>query len=330
MLENRAPKLLDVVRQALRLRHYSQRTETAYCMWVRRFVLFHGKRHPNVLGAAEVQQFLTHLARERRVSGPTQNQALAALLFLYNDVLAIQLEKQLPLVRAKRPERIPTVLTPSEVTLLLGRLQGPTLLIASLLYGAGLRLMEAVRLRVKDIDFERREIRVRDGKGRKDRVTPLPATVLGELRRHLIQVQAQHEQDLREGAGCVEIPDGLRFKYPASPREWPWQWLFPATRTYHHPPTRETRRHHLHETVVQKAVRQAALAINLTKRVTCHTFRHSFATHLLEAGQDIRTIQELLGHRDVATTMIYTHVLNRGALGVRSPLDTLPKTPTSP
>ena len=299
-------------------------------MWVRRFVLFHGKRHPNELGAADVQQFLTHLARERRVSGPTQNQALAALLFLYNDVLAIRLEKQLPLVRAKRPERIPTVLTPSEVTLVLGRMQGTTRLIASLLYGSGLRLMEAVRLRVKDVDFERREIRIRDGKGRKDRVTPLPAAVVGELQRHLTQVQAQHEQDLREGAGCVEIPDGLRFKYTAAPREWPWQWLFPATRTYHHPQTRETRRHHLHETVVQKAVRQAALAINLTKRVTCHTFRHSFATHLLETGQDIRTIQELLGHRDVATTMIYTHVLNRGALGVRSPLDALPKTPTSP
>ena len=299
-------------------------------MWIRRFVLFHDKRHPNELGAAEVQQFLTHLARERRVSGPTQNQALAALLFLYNDVLAIRLEKQQPLVRAKRPERIPTVLTPSEITLLLGRMHGTTRLIASLLYGAGLRLMEAVQLRVKDIDFERREIRVRDGKGRKDRVTPLPAALLGELQRHLTQVQAQHEQDLLQGAGSVDLPDALRLKYPSAPREWPWQWLFPATRTYHHPETRETRRHHLHETVVQKAVRQAALANNLTKRVTCHTFRHSFATHLLETGHDIRTIQELLGHRDVATTMIYTHVLNRGALGVRSPLDTLPKTPTRP
>jgi len=298
-------------------------------MWVKRYVLFQGKRHPSQLGAVEVQQFLTHLARDRQVSGPTQNQALAALLFLYNDVLAISLEKQLPLVRAQRPERIPTVLTPTEVTLLLSRMQGTTRLIASLLYGAGLRLLEAVRLRVKDVDFERREIRVRDGKGRKDRVSPLPAALVGELQRHLTQVQAQHEQDRVHGAGYVEIPDGLRFKYPTASREWPWQWLFPATRTYQHPQTGETRRHHLHETVIQKAVRQAALALNLTKRVTCHTFRHSFATHLLETGHDIRTIQELLGHRDVATTMIYTHVLNRGALGVRSPLDALPKTPTS-
>ncbi len=322
-------KLLDVVQRALRLRHYSVRTEQAYCDWIRRFIVFHSRRHPNELGAEDVRAFLDHLVRERNVSSGTQNQALAALLFLYNDVLAISLEKQLPLLRARRPNRIPVVLTPTEVAAVLAQLSGTVRLMASLLYGAGLRLLECARLRVKDVDFERREIRVRNGKGRKDRVTPLPIVLITDLQSHLDAVRCQHQQDLRNGAGCVEIPDALRFKYPRAPREWVWQWLFPATRIYHHPETGERRRHHLHETVVQRAVRQAAAAAHLPKRVSCHTFRHSFATHLLETGHDIRTIQELLGHRDVATTMIYTHVLNRGALGVPSPLDALVPSPKS-
>jgi len=315
------PKLLDIVRRALRVRHYSARTEKAYCGWIRRFIIHHDKRHPSELGAREVQQFLDHLARDRRVSASTQNQALAALLFLYNDVLAVTLEKQVTLVRAQRPERIPVVLTPGEVTALLAELRGTVLLMASLLYGAGLRLLECARLRIKDVDFERREIRVRDGKGRKDRIVPLPIALASSLKDHARQVERQHREDLTQGAGCVELPGSLRLKFPNAPREWPWQWLFPATRKYVDPNTRETRRHHLHETVIQRAVRQAAQTARLNKRVSCHTLRHSLATHLLESGYDIRTIQELLGHRDVATTMIYTHVLNRGPFSVRSPLD---------
>jgi integron integrase len=315
------PKLLDLMRGVLRSRHYSARTEQAYCDWVRRFIVYHGKRHPSQLGAAEVQQFLDHLARDLGVSAGTQNQALAALVFLYNDVLALALEKHIKLTRPRAPERIPVVLTPGEVVSLLSHLTGPTLLMASLLYGAGLRLTECAKLRVKDVDFARREIRIRDGKGRKDRLTPLPVSIIGDLSLHLQAVRQRHEQDVREGAGFVELPNALRRKFPSAAREWPWQWVFPATRKYVVPETGEQRRHHLHETVLQKAVRQAALTARLTKRVSCHTLRHSFATHLLEAGYDIRTIQELLGHRDVATTMIYTHVLNRGSLGVRSPLD---------
>jgi integron integrase len=323
MPPDKSPKLLDLMHRALRVRHYSPRTEQAYCQWVRRFILFHGKRHPSELGAPEVQAFLDHLARDRGVSAGTQNQALAALVFLYNDVLAVRLEKQITLVRAQRPERIPIVLTGHEVSLLLAEMSGTPRLMASMMYGAGLRLLECAQLRIKDVDFERREIRVRDGKGRKDRLTPLPLALMSDLKAHLQQVERLHQQDLREGAGHVALPDALLRKYPGAAREWPWQWLFPATRKYVDDQTRETRRHHLHETVVQRAVRDAARAARLTKRASCHTLRHSFATHLLESGYDIRTIQELLGHRDVATTMIYTHVLNRGPLGVRSPLDTL-------
>jgi integron integrase len=257
------------------------------------------------------------------VSAGTQNQALTALVFLYNDVLAVTLDKQIALVRAQRPERIPVVLTAHEVSLLLAEMNGTVRLMASLMYGAGLRLLECAQLRIKDVDFERREIRVRDGKGRKDRLTPLPVVLIGDLKAHVQQVERLHQQDMRDGAGHVALPDALRRKYPGASREWLWQWLFPATRKYVDDQTRETRRHHLHETVVQRAVRDAARAAHLTKRASCHTLRHTFATHLLEAGYDIRTIQELLDHRDVATTMIYTHVLNRGPLGVRSPLDTL-------
>ncbi|HVY29305.1 MAG TPA: integron integrase [Polyangiaceae bacterium] len=318
----RPPKLLDLVRRALRLRHYSVRTEQAYVLWIRRFILFHHKRHPSDLGASEVQAFLEHLARDMGVSAATQNQALAALVFLYNDVLALGLERHVKLVRARPPERIPVVLTPSEVWRVLDQLHGTPLLMASLLYGAGLRLMECATLRIKDVDFERREIRIRNGKGGKDRLAPLPTSMIEKLRQHLERVRQQHDADLRQGAGYVDLPNALRRKFPQASREWPWQWLFPATRIYHHHETNERRRHHLHETVLQRAIREAARAAQISKRVSCHTLRHSFATHLLESGYDIRTIQELLGHRDVSTTMIYTHVLNRGPLGIRSPLDT--------
>jgi integron integrase len=278
MAPGNSPKLLDLMRRALRVRHYSPRTEQAYCQWVRRFILFHGTRHPNELGAAEVQAFLDHLARDRGVSAGTQNQALAALVFLYNDVLAVSLEKQIALVRAQRPERIPVVLTPHEVSLLLAEMSGAARLMASLMYGAGLRLLECAQLRIKDVDFERREIRIRDGKGRKDRLTPLPVVLIGDLKAHLQQVERLHQQDLLDGAGHVALPDALRRKYPGAAREWLWQWLFPATRKYVDDQTRETRRHHLHETVVQRAVRDAARAARLTKRASCHTLRHSFAT----------------------------------------------------
>ncbi|MDF3065344.1 MAG: Integron integrase IntIPac [Polyangiaceae bacterium] len=313
---------MDAARQALRLRHYSPRTERAYCAWIRRFVLYHGKKHPTELGHSAVQSFLRHLAEQRNVSPSTQNQALAAILFLYRDVLAISIEKATPLTRAQRPQRMPTVLTPREVQALLAELRGASYLMACLLYGSGLRLLECAQLRVKDLDFERREIRVRDGKGRKDRVVPLPGSIATRLAVHLENVRAQHVRDRAAGAGFVALPNALARKMPGAPRDWPWQWVFPATRTYHHAPSGQQRRHHSHETVLQRAIRQAAVSAKLSKRVTCHTLRHSFATHLLENGYDIRTIQELLGHRDVATTMLYTHVLNRGGLGVQSPLDT--------
>jgi integron integrase len=310
------------LRLSLRSRHYSPRTEQAYLAWIRRFVAFHGRKHPRELGAPDIEAFLDHLAANRQVSASTQNQALSALLFLYQ-VLERDLGEFRGVVRAKRPERLPVVLTPSEVSLLLAQMTGVTSLMSRLMYGAGLRLAECTSLRIKDLALERREIRIRDGKGRKDRVAPLPRILIDPIARHLDAVRDQHRADLQLGAGFVELPDGLARKYPNAPREWPWQWLFPATRGYIHPATGQRRRHHLHDTVVQRAVRRAALAAGLSKPVSPHTLRHCFATHLLEAGYDIRTIQELLGHRDVATTMIYTHVLNRGALGVESPLDRL-------
>ena len=317
----RSPRLLDRVRQALRAGHYSPRTETAFVDWIRRFIFFHEKRHPDEMGEREIGAFLSWLATHRKVAASTQNQALAALLFLYQRVLGRDLAWMDHIVHAGRPERLPVVLTRAEVRRLFERVSGVVALIVRLLYGSGLRLFEALELRVKDLDLEKREVHVRDGKGRKDRRTMLPEALVEPLRVHLASVRDQHARDLVAGAGLVSLPDALRAKYPSAPREWSWQWVFPAARHYTDAATGEVRRHHVHETVVQRSVRAAARAVDLTKPVTPHTLRHSFATHLLEDGYDIRTIQELLGHKDVSTTMIYTHVLNRGPHGVRSPLD---------
>jgi integron integrase len=315
------PRLLDRVRQEMRRRNYSLRTEKSYVGWIRRFVLFNGKRHPAEMGEAEISRFLTHIAVDGKVSASTQNQALSALLFLYRDVLGTDLEWVEGIVRAKRPGRLPTVLSRGEVDAVFRHLQGIEWIMASLLYGAGLRLLECCRMRVKDVDFARKEIMVRDGKGRKDRVTLLPARAVERLSDHLESVRRQHVEDLRLGRGSVEVPDALERKYPRAPWEWGWQWVFPATRFYVDRVTGRKRRHHLHESVLQRAVREAVVRAGIAKPASCHTLRHSFATHLLEDGYDIRTIQELLGHSDVTTTMIYTHVLNRGGRGVRSPLD---------
>ncbi|MEE9219267.1 MAG: integron integrase [Acidobacteriota bacterium] len=317
------PRLLDRVRRAIRVRHYSRRTEQSYVGWIRRFILYHRKRHPREMGRQEVEQFLSSLATRHKVSASTQNQALNALLFLYRVVLDTELPWLQDVVRAKPPRHLPVVLTRREVRVVLEQLDGVPRLMAMLLYGAGLRLMECVRLRVKDVDLETNQIVVRSGKGNKDRVTMLPAAVKAELERHLEWAQAQHQKDLTRGAGWVELPGALRRKYRNAGREWGWQWLFPATRIYQDRATGERRRHHLHESVLQKLVKNAVRRTALVKPATCHTFRHSFATHLLEEGYDIRTVQELLGHRDVSTTMIYTHVLNRGWGAVRSPADRL-------
>jgi integron integrase len=289
--------------------------------WIRRYILFHGKRHPAGMGAPEVTQFLTSLAVDRRVAASTQNQALGALLFLYREVLDQDLPWLDDLVRARRPHHLPVVMTREEVRAVLQHLDGIPRLLALLFYGAGLRLLEGARLRVQDVDFGANLIVVRDGKGAKDRVTMLPAAVKCALARHLEGVQRQHDRDLQAGAGWVELPDALGRKYPTAGRQWAWQWVFPATRFYFHRETRQRRRHHLHESVAQRAMKEAVRRSGITKHAKCHTFRHSFATHLLEDGYDIRTVQELLGHRDVATTMIYTHVLNRGPAAVRSPAD---------
>ena len=313
--------LLQSVRDALLLRHYSARTIEAYIAWVRRFVVFHGRRHPQSLGANEVAVFLSDLASRGHVSASTQNQALAALLFLYAEVLQRPLGSLGEVVHAKRPTRLPVVMTRPEVDAVLTRLDGVWRLMASLLYGSGLRLLECAELRVKDVDFGGGQLLVRRGKGQKDRATLLPRSLVQPLEAHLAMVRARHELDLREGAGHVELPGALLAKYPNASREWRWQWVFPATRRYIDPVTGEHRRHHLHETALQRAVRSAAVAAGISKPVSCHTFRHSFATHRLEAGYDIRTIQKLLGHQDLRTTMIYTHVLSRGPLGVKSPLD---------
>ncbi len=315
------PRLLDRVRAALRARHYSRRTEKAYVHWIKRYIFFHGKRHPAEMGAAEVTAFLTALAVRDRVAASTQNQALNALLFLYREILGVELPWLDGLVRAKRPQHLPTVLTREEVRTVLEQLDRAPRLMALLLYGAGLRLLECCRLRIKDVDFATNQITIRDGKGSKDRVTMLPSAVKIDLARHVERARALHQRDLAAGAGWVELPWALGRKYPNAGREWAWQWVFPATRLYVDPSTGQRRRHHLHESVVQRAVREAVLKAGLAKKATCHTFRHSFATHLLEDGHDIRTVQELLGHQDVSTTMIYTHVLNRGPAAVRSPAD---------
>lgn len=312
---------MDQVRSALRVRHYSLRTETVYVDWIRRFILFHGKRHPKEMGAGEIQAFLSWLATERGVSASTQNQAKAALLFLYEKVLGVALPWLKDVVQAKAPQRLPVVLTPVEVHRLLERMEGTSALVAHLLYGTGMRLMEGLRLRVKDVDFERREILVREGKGAKDRVTMLPDRLIEPLGRHLERVRAIHDKDLGEGYGAVLLPDALDVKSPRAARAWPWQWVFPSQQRSVDPRTGEVRRHHLFPETVQRAVRDAARAVDLAKPVSPHVLRHSFATHLIQAGYDIRTVQELLGHKDVETTMIYTHVLNRGGHGVTSPLD---------
>jgi integron integrase len=315
------PRLLDRVREAVRARHYSRRTEKTYVAWIRRYILFHGKRHPSEMGPVEITQFLSWLAVKGKVAASTQNQALSAILFLYRAVL----EQDVPwldgVVRAKRPERLPVVLTRDEIRAVLDRLHGVPRLMGLLLYGAGLRLLECARLRIKDVDFTSNQILVRDGKGHKDRVTMLPGAVKTGLARHLEGVRRQHELDVERGAGWVELPDALKRKYPNAGREWAWQWVFPATRIYAERLTGERRRHHLHESVLQRAVKDAVRRAGITKPASCHTFRHSFATHLLEDRHDIRTVQELLGHSDVSTTQIYTHVLKRGPSGVQSPAD---------
>jgi integron integrase len=318
-----ATALGDRVRAAIRLRHLSPRTEQAYLDWIRRYWPFCGRRDPARFGADQVAAFLSRLATRDHVAAATQNQALAALLFLYRAVLGQDLPWLDGLVRATTPDRLPVVLSRDEVRAVLARVEGAPRLMALLLYGAGLRLLECCRLRVKDVDFDRNQITIRRGKGDKDRATMLPASAKQALRAHLERVRTQHEADLAAGAGWVELPCALSRKLPNAGREWPWQWVFPATRLYTCRDTGQRRRHHLHETVVQNAIRRAVLAAGLGKRATCHTLRHSFATHLLEDGSDIRTVQELLGHKDVRTTMIYTHVLNRGPGGVRSPVDRL-------
>lgn len=318
-----SPRLLPRVHAAMRARHYSRRTEEAYIGWIKRFIFFHGKRHPSSMGGEEVNAFLTNLAVEGNVSASTQSQALSALIFLYRDVLNEPLPWMDDLVRARRPFRVPVVLTADEVRLLLDHLRGTKRLIAVLLYGGGLRLLECLRLRVKDVNFARHEIFVRDTKGKRDRVTTLPRSAEDVLREHLLKARDLHNRDLEAGAGYVALPTALARKLPSAPREWLWQWVFPASSRWRDERTGREYRHHLHESVMQRAIRAAAVAAGFEKRVTCHTLRHSFATHLLERGQDIRTVQELLGHRDVATTMIYTHVLRLGAKGVRSPADVL-------
>lgn len=316
------PGLIQRYREELQARHYARRTVQTYEQWLRRFLRFHDRRHPRQMGSEEVNAFLTHLAVDRQVSPSTQNQALSALLFLYRELLDRDLALD-GVVRARARRRLPVVLTPEEVRAVLQRLEGAEALVAGLLYGSGLRLMEALRLRVQDLDFSRHELMVRDGKGGKDRRTMLPMRLADQLRSHLLRVQEIHHKDLADGWGRVVLPYALAQKYPSAPVEWGWQWVFPQVSRWRNPSRAEEGRHHLDPSLIQKAVHRAVLAAGISKPASCHSLRHSFATHLLERGQDIRTIQELLGHSDLKTTMIYTHVLNRGTLGVSSPADLL-------
>ena len=317
------PRLLDRVHDIIRRKHYSIRTEQAYVDWIKRFIFFHDKQHPTNLGATEVEAFLTYLAVERDVSAATQNQAQSALLFLYREVLGVDLPWLDNVERAKRPIKLPVVLTVDEVVRILERLTGTHRLIGRLMYGTGLRILEALRLRVKDVDFQRREVLVRDGKGFKDRITVLPRGLMRPLHTHLKEVAITHQQDLEDGFGAVWMPYALARKFPAAPQEWAWQYVFPADRLSKDPRGGVVRRHHIGDQSFQRAMRQAVQDAGIHKLATPHTLRHSFATHLLESGYDIRTVQELLGHTNVSTTMIYTHVLNRGGRGVVSPLDRL-------
>jgi integron integrase len=315
------PRLLDQMREALRIRHYSFRTEQQYVGWIRRFIRFHGLRHPDQLGGQDVESFLTHLAIQRRVSSATQAQALAAILFLYKRVLNADLPWLGNVIRASRPKRLPVVLSRDEVRGLIGHLDGSYWMIASLLYGSGLRLLEAVHLRVKDVDIPRRTLIVRDGKGAKDRVTILPQSLISPLHRQLEIVRESHQVACANGYGGVELPHGLARKYPRAHLELGWQYVFPASKPSRDPRSGAWRRHHIYEDSVQRRVKQALRDSGIDKPASCHTFRHCFATHLLESGSDIRTVQELMGHASVKTTQIYTHVLNRGGLAARSPLD---------
>jgi integron integrase len=318
-----APKLLDQVRDKLRVKHYSIRTEEQYLQWIKRFILFHGKRHPKGMGAGEVEAFLTHLAAVGKVSASTQNQAKSAILFLYKQVLESELPWLQNVTQAKTPQRLPVVLTHKEVQAIFANLSGTNWLVASLLYGAGMRLMEAIRLRVKDVEFTRGEIIVREGKGYKDRVTMLPQAVVAPLRLHLAKVKALHDEDLSHGHGNVYLPFALDKRYPNAGKEWGWQYVFPSNKLAVDPRSGVTRRHHIDEKGLQRAMKQAVRDTKLAKPATPHTLRHSFATYLLQSGYDIRTVQELLGHSDVSTTMIYTQVLNKGGKAVASPLDAL-------
>ena len=314
-------KLREQVRDIARLRHLSLRTEETYWNWIKRFILFHQKRHPREMGSKEITTFLTNLAVEGHVAASTQNQAFNALLFLYRQVLKLEMPGVKDTVRARQPRRLPVVLTREETEAVIARLSHTNRLVASLLYGSGLRLMEAIRLRVKDVDFARNELIVRDGKGEKDRITMLPQSISSALELHLQDVKRLHEQDLKAGHGEVYLPYALERKYKNAAREFGWQYVFPDSKISNDPQTGKRRRHHILEQNVQRAVKKAVKDAGVNKNATCHTFRHSFATHVLENGYDIRTVQELLGHKDVRTTMIYTHVLNRGGRGVRSPLD---------
>jgi integron integrase len=322
-MEKRPKKLLDQVRGAIQRKHYSLSTEQTYVSWIKRYILFHKKQHPKEMGSAEIEAFLTHLAVDQNVAASTQNQALSALLFLYREVLKQELDGPIDALRAKRPKRLPVVLTREETLKIIGYLSGMHRLMAKLLYGSGLRLMECLRLRVKDLDFAQHQIIVRDGKGMEDRITMLPDSLVPSLQEHLQRVKRLHEQDLAAGYGSVYLPFALERKYRDASQEWGWQYVFPSSRLSQDPRSGITRRHHMHQSSLQKAIKKAVQLAGIDKPVGPHTFRHCFATHLLENGYDIRTVQELLGHKDVKTTMIYTHVLNRGGIAVRSPLDEL-------